>query len=236
MASSLFIVGEIGVNDYLVAFAGNTTVREARTFVPHIVGAVRSVVAEVLAAGARTVLIPGMIPLGCDPHLLALYQSGDHDPASGCIKSLNDLAELHNRALNGMLGELRRAHPVTTILYADLYGAVADLIASPRKYGFRDEPLAACCGGSGVQLQHDGVLRRGRDGGVRRPARVRVLGRSALHGGRQQAHGLCHVEDQLACSAQFVDGGGETKDWVRGAPKSLSLTKTATGSRAVPAK
>ncbi|VAH02813.1 unnamed protein product [Triticum turgidum subsp. durum] len=150
MASSLFIVGEIGVNDYLVAFAGNTTVREARTFVPHIVGAVRSVVAEVLAAGARTVLIPGMIPLGCDPHLLALYQSGDHDPASGCIKSLNDLAELHNRALNGMLGELRRAHPGTTILYADLYGAVADLIASPRKYGFRDEPLAACCGGSGA--------------------------------------------------------------------------------------
>ncbi|KAF7108204.1 hypothetical protein CFC21_108726 [Triticum aestivum] len=150
MATSLFIVGEIGVNDYLVAFAGNTTVEEARAFVPHIVGAVRSVVTEVIAAGARTVLVPGMIPLGCEPQLLALYQSGDHDPSSGCIKPLNELAELHNRALNGMLRELGRAHPGTAILYADLYGAVADLIASPRKYGFRDEPLAACCGGSGA--------------------------------------------------------------------------------------
>uniref|UniRef100_M8B2V3 GDSL esterase/lipase n=2 Tax=Aegilops tauschii TaxID=37682 RepID=M8B2V3_AEGTA len=73
-----------------------------------------------------------------------------------------------------MLRELRRAHPGTAILYVDLYDAVADLIASPRKYGthhapaiishrqliisflltssspsvsgFRDEPLAACCG------------------------------------------------------------------------------------------
>ncbi|VAH02823.1 unnamed protein product [Triticum turgidum subsp. durum] len=150
MASSLFIVGEIGVNDYLVAFAGNTTVEEARAFVPHIVGAVRSVVTEVIAAGARTVLVPGMIPLGCEPQLLALDQSSDHDPASGCIKPLNDLAELHNRALNGMLRELRRANPRTAILYADLYGAVADLIVSPRKYGFRDKPLAACCGGSGA--------------------------------------------------------------------------------------
>lgn len=155
MARSLFIVGEIGVNDYLVAFAGNTTVREARTFVPHIVGAVRSVVTEVIAAGARTVLVPGMIPLGCEPQLLALYDqsggaAGDHDPESGCIRPLNDLAELHNRALNGMLRELRRAHPGTAVLYADLYGAVAGLIASPRKYGFRGEPLAACCGGSGA--------------------------------------------------------------------------------------
>ena len=43
-ASSLFLVGEIGVNDYLVAFVGNITVEKVRTFVPHIVGAVRSVV------------------------------------------------------------------------------------------------------------------------------------------------------------------------------------------------
>uniref|UniRef100_A0ACD5TZ86 Uncharacterized protein n=1 Tax=Avena sativa TaxID=4498 RepID=A0ACD5TZ86_AVESA len=42
MARSLFVVGEIGVNDYLVAL-GNNTAREARTLVPHIVAAVRSV-------------------------------------------------------------------------------------------------------------------------------------------------------------------------------------------------
>uniref|UniRef100_A0ACD5TYE5 Uncharacterized protein n=1 Tax=Avena sativa TaxID=4498 RepID=A0ACD5TYE5_AVESA len=134
MARSLFVVGEIGVNDYLVAL-GNNTAREARTLVPHIVAAVRSVLTEVIAAGARTVLVPGMIPLGCEPQLLALYTSGNHDPDSGCITELNELAQMHNGELNVMLRELRLAHPGSTILYADLYSAVADIIVSPRKYG-----------------------------------------------------------------------------------------------------
>jgi hypothetical protein len=44
MARSLFLVGEIGVNDYLVALGNNTVgAGEMRTFVPHIVAAVRSV-------------------------------------------------------------------------------------------------------------------------------------------------------------------------------------------------
>uniref|UniRef100_A0ACD5W4U8 Uncharacterized protein n=1 Tax=Avena sativa TaxID=4498 RepID=A0ACD5W4U8_AVESA len=42
MARSMFLVGEIGVNDYIVALVVNNTVREARTLVPHIVAAVRS--------------------------------------------------------------------------------------------------------------------------------------------------------------------------------------------------
>jgi phospholipase/lecithinase/hemolysin len=98
---------------------------------------------EVIAAGAKTVLVPGMIPLGCEPQLLALYRSGNYDPETGCITELNDLAELHNRALNGMLRQLRRAHPGVAILYADLYAAVADIIVSPRKYGTINSLLLA---------------------------------------------------------------------------------------------
>ncbi|KAL6883333.1 hypothetical protein ACP4OV_010747 [Aristida adscensionis] len=158
-AASLFIVGEIGINDYFIALVGNLTVGEAKTFVPHIIGAIRSVLTEVIAAGATTVVVPGMIPLGCEPQLLALYQgavaAGGYDPASGCITRLNDLAELHNRALRRMLGGLRRRHPGAAIVYADLYRAVTDIIVSPRKYGFRDRPLAACCGGGGGAYNFD---------------------------------------------------------------------------------
>ena len=42
IAWSLFVVGEIGVNDYLVAL-GNNTAQEVQTLVPHIVAAVHSV-------------------------------------------------------------------------------------------------------------------------------------------------------------------------------------------------
>ncbi|XP_062200489.1 GDSL esterase/lipase At1g28600-like [Phragmites australis] len=153
-ATSLFLVGEIGVNDYLIALVGNRTVGEVKTFVPHIVGAIRSVVTRAIAAGVGTVVVQGMIPLGCEPQLLALYQgvidAGGYDPESGCLTRLNGLAELHNHAVNRMLISLRRTHPGTAIVYADLYRAVTDLIVSPLKYGFSDRPLAACCGGRGA--------------------------------------------------------------------------------------
>uniref|UniRef100_A0A0D9XJB5 Esterase n=1 Tax=Leersia perrieri TaxID=77586 RepID=A0A0D9XJB5_9ORYZ len=157
MASSLFIVGEIGVNDYFVSLVGNLTVGEVSTFVPNIVAAIRFVVNEVIVAGATTVVVPGMIPLGCEPQLLALYDNdaaaagGDYDPKSGCMTRLNALAELHNRELSRAIGELRREHPAASVVYADLYGAVTDIVVSPGRHGFRDDtPLAACCGAAGA--------------------------------------------------------------------------------------
>jgi hypothetical protein len=80
-----------------------------------------------------------MIPLGCEPQLLTLYKgsvdAAGYDPQSGCITRLNGLAELHNRELRRVLGGLRRAHPGTAIVYADLYRAVTDIIVSPRECG-----------------------------------------------------------------------------------------------------
>ncbi|BAT10688.1 Os10g0393700 [Oryza sativa Japonica Group] len=109
--------------------------------------------AAVIAAGARTVVVAGMIPIGCEPEMLALFPGGAgnyYDPASGCITRFNDLAELHNRELQRALHELRRAHPgATAVRYADLYGPVAAAVASPKEYGFGSSPLAACCGSGG---------------------------------------------------------------------------------------
>jgi hypothetical protein len=39
------MMGEIGINDYLVALMAKRTGEEVRTFVPHIVGAIRSLLA-----------------------------------------------------------------------------------------------------------------------------------------------------------------------------------------------
>ncbi|XP_052134403.1 GDSL esterase/lipase At1g28600-like [Oryza glaberrima] len=155
-ASSVFYFGEIGFNDYSFALsAGNGTVEAAASLVPEIIAVIRSAVAAVMAAGARTVVVAGMIPIGCEPEMLALFPSdaGDYyDPASGCIARFNRLAELHNRELQRALHELRRAHPgaaAAIVRYADLYGPVAAAIASPGEYGFGSSPLAACCGSGG---------------------------------------------------------------------------------------
>ncbi|GJM84483.1 hypothetical protein PR202_ga00157 [Eleusine coracana subsp. coracana] len=138
VASSLFYFGEIGVNDYFYAlFSNGGTVDLANDLVPHIISVVRSALIAVIAAGARTVVVTGMLPLGCEPQLLALFPGGadDYDPASGCITRFNEVAELHNRELNLMLRNLGRARPGVSVLYADIYRPIADAVASPAKYG-----------------------------------------------------------------------------------------------------
>jgi hypothetical protein len=84
-------------------------------------------------------VVTGMLPLGCEPELLALFpgDADDYNRESGCITLFNELAELRNRALNRMLRKVRRAHPGTTILYADIYRPIANLVGSPGKYGAR---------------------------------------------------------------------------------------------------
>lgn len=42
MATSLVMMGEMGLHDYLIAITGKLTDAEIRTFVPHIIGAIRS--------------------------------------------------------------------------------------------------------------------------------------------------------------------------------------------------
>ncbi|XP_044952702.1 GDSL esterase/lipase At1g28600-like [Hordeum vulgare subsp. vulgare] len=153
MARSLLYLGEIGFNDYsFVAVFGNDTAGLAQSLVPHIVGAIRSVLTDAIGVGARTMVVAGMIPMGCEPELLAMLPGGAgdyYDLASGCITRFNQLAQLHNRALKRMLCQLRRDHPGTAIHYADLYRPITAVVSSPGKYGFGDMPLAACCGGGG---------------------------------------------------------------------------------------
>uniref|UniRef100_A0A0E0M7A0 Esterase n=1 Tax=Oryza punctata TaxID=4537 RepID=A0A0E0M7A0_ORYPU len=157
--TSLFFFGEIGVNDYFLALASNHTLEQAATLVPDIVGVIRSAVIDAIVAGARTVVVTGMIPLGCEPQLLALFPggAGDYDADTGCDARFNKLAEVHNRALIRMLRQLRRALPAAAaaVHYADFYRPVTAIVASPAKYGFGDSPLAACCGGGGNAYNFD---------------------------------------------------------------------------------
>ncbi|XP_066342237.1 GDSL esterase/lipase At2g27360-like isoform X2 [Miscanthus floridulus] len=146
--------GEIGLNDYFFALSNNS-VDVAASLVPHIIGAVRSALTAMIAAGARTVVITGMLPIGCEPQQLALFpgDQGDYDPITHCIARFNEVAKRHNRALRMMLSEHRLDYSCRgrslSLLYADIYNPVVKAVAFPTFYGFGDRPLSACCGGGG---------------------------------------------------------------------------------------
>ncbi|KAL5198733.1 hypothetical protein ABZP36_002245 [Zizania latifolia] len=154
MARSLFMVGEFGGNDYLHPLFQNKTLEWVRPLVPRVVRSIARSVEALIELGATTVYVPGLFPLGCLPRLLFLFRAGgagDHDPATGCLRSLNEgLTVPHNRLLVDRLAQLRAAHPGVTIAYADYYAEVLALVAAPARSGFdAGAALSACCGGGG---------------------------------------------------------------------------------------
>ncbi|KAG1346438.1 GDSL esterase/lipase [Cocos nucifera] len=151
LSKSLVLMGEIGGNDYNQPFAQLKTIDEIRTYVPSVINITGWAINSLIELGAKTLVVPGIFPLGCVSAYLTIHQSQrkeDYDPRTGCIKWLNEFSEYHNNLLKTELDRLRGLHPYTTIIYADYYEAAMDIYRHPLKYGFV-ATLAACCGGGG---------------------------------------------------------------------------------------
>ncbi|CAD5183186.1 GDSL esterase/lipase At1g28580-like [Musa acuminata AAA Group] len=149
---SLVLMGAIGGNDYNDPFMEGRSLREIKSFVPRVVSTISSAIDELIELGARTLLVPGITPLGCNSAYLTYYrthQAEDYDSTTGCLKWLNEFSMYHNGRLQAELRRLQQLHPHATIIYADYYGASMSIFSNPNAFGFGEEPLVACCGGGG---------------------------------------------------------------------------------------
>ncbi|ONM28326.1 GDSL esterase/lipase [Zea mays] len=149
---SLFFVGAFGANDYLLAMAA-TSLEQVGSLVPAVVRTISAAVERLIVEhGAATVVVPGVIPVGCAPPVLATFADPDpagYDPRTGCLRSINEVATRHNALLQDGLRELRARHAAATVVYADFFGPVIDMVTSPAKFGFDEDVLTLCCGGPG---------------------------------------------------------------------------------------
>ncbi|KAL5218821.1 hypothetical protein ABZP36_019505 [Zizania latifolia] len=154
MSKSLFVLGEIGGNDYNHPFFQNRSfTAEIKPLVPKVIAKIESAIKVLLSLGAKTIIVPGNFPVGCIPMYLTMFQNvtdaKEHD-SFGCIKWLNDFSEYHNHALNRMLNQIVLHDPTVTIFYGDYYGATLQITRHPLLYGFKkDSILRACCGDGG---------------------------------------------------------------------------------------
>ncbi|CAI9087319.1 OLC1v1021365C1 [Oldenlandia corymbosa var. corymbosa] len=147
---SLFLVGEIGGNDYNYPFFVGGTIKQVKAMVPLVVGAVASTIQDLIGEGAVELVVPGNYPLGCSAVYLTLFQTPDKNAYDehGCLKAYNAFAKFHNSQLKLAIEELRQKYPETKIIYADNYGAAKKILHTPKHYGI-EERLVACCGGGG---------------------------------------------------------------------------------------
>ncbi|KAF8695850.1 hypothetical protein HU200_036725 [Digitaria exilis] len=155
MNQSLFFVGEIGGNDYNIPLTSRVPFETIRVFTPSVIAKISSTINELIGIGAKTLVVPGNLPIGCIPEYLTMFKSDkheDYEPQTGCLRWMNEFSQYHNKLLMNELVKLRKLYPGVTIIYADYYGAAMEIFLSPEQYGI-EYPLVACCGGG----EHYGV-------------------------------------------------------------------------------
>ncbi|KAJ4980962.1 hypothetical protein NE237_031799 [Protea cynaroides] len=160
LGRSLFLVGEIGGNDYNYPFFQRNSVEVIRAMVPEVINAISSAITTLISHGAATLVVPGNLPIGCSAAYLAIYKSqnkDDYDPQTGCLNWLNEFAQYHNGYLEKELDRLQTLYPNTTIFYADYYNASMPIYRSPDQYGFKGSTLKPCCGGTGPHCGSSGA-------------------------------------------------------------------------------
>ncbi|CAI9768955.1 unnamed protein product [Fraxinus pennsylvanica] len=148
--NSLFMVGEIGGNDYNYALFQGKSIQEVEDMVPQIVGTVANAVRRVISFGATRVVVPGNFPIGCLPIYLTGFHTSDSTAYDEyhCLKSLNNFSKYHNEHLVQVIEELSIEHPNTTIIYGDYYSAFMWVLSQA---GFDLNSLQkACCGRGGI--------------------------------------------------------------------------------------
>ncbi|CAL4984425.1 unnamed protein product [Urochloa decumbens] len=154
LSGALFLVGEIGGNDYNYGFfQGIRSIEAMKAYVPQVIKTVMDVAKEVIELGATQIIIPGNFPIGCSPSYLSLFStSGTADlDDRGCLKTYNAFAQHHNEQLQAAIDDLRKANTDVTIIYADYYGAFLHLLDHASILGFdQGSLLQACCGAGGA--------------------------------------------------------------------------------------
>lgn len=152
LKNSLFIIGEIGGDDYNYAFVEGKTIEDVKSMIPKIVGAIITAVKRVISYGAVQVLVPGNFPKGCSPLYLTAFRTSDPTAYDEhhCLKDLNSVSDYHNNQLQEGIQELKREYPNVVIVYGDYNQAFEWLLDNAQNLGFDSKStLKACCGTGG---------------------------------------------------------------------------------------
>ncbi|XP_050147563.1 GDSL esterase/lipase At5g45910-like [Malus sylvestris] len=72
---ALFLVGEIGGNDYNCPFFSGWSIRQVKILVPFVVEAVSKATNALIEEGAVELVAPGNLPIGCSAMYLTIFQN-----------------------------------------------------------------------------------------------------------------------------------------------------------------
>ncbi|EFJ19608.1 hypothetical protein SELMODRAFT_110510 [Selaginella moellendorffii] len=152
-SQALYIVGEIGGNDY-GDMMSTMDYSQMLQFVPMVVQTIRDFIQarmnfpnpfNLYNLGARKFLVTNIPRQGCNPSFLVSRRPSDRLDELGCIADFNALNAHHNSLLREAVDDLRVSLAGASIAHADFYSAIEPILRNPQSYGFT-EPRTVCCG------------------------------------------------------------------------------------------
>lgn len=93
------------------------------------------------STGARQFLVVGLTPFGCTAFALGLGLPALNPAAygpldqAGCAQGINEFVKEYNKLLLVEIRSLRTRLSDATIIYADTFSIIYDVVSNPSKYG-----------------------------------------------------------------------------------------------------
>ncbi|XP_070013020.1 GDSL esterase/lipase At1g28570-like [Nicotiana sylvestris] len=85
------------LNDYKHAFLHGKSISEVSLLVPEVVETIKNSIERLInEAGAKTLMVSGILPVGCFPGFRTLFPEGDSIGKNRCHKGLNMFSKHHN--------------------------------------------------------------------------------------------------------------------------------------------
>ncbi|KAA0059942.1 GDSL esterase/lipase [Cucumis melo var. makuwa] len=103
----------------------------------------QSLIKEIYQLGCRTMVVAGLPPVGCLPIQESIAFQNPLDRK--CLEEQNSDSKAYNQKLAHLLSNLQPQLPGSTILYADIYTPLIDMVNNPHNYGF-EHVNVGCCG------------------------------------------------------------------------------------------
>ncbi|XP_057420478.1 GDSL esterase/lipase At4g16230-like [Lotus japonicus] len=109
-------------------------------FVASMIARLRLQLTRLFNLGARKIVVANVGPIGCIPN------QRDTNPTAGdsCVTFPNQLAQLFNIQLKGLIAELSSNLAGSLFVYADVNHILEDILQNYAAFGF-DNPSSACC-------------------------------------------------------------------------------------------
>ncbi|XP_019418226.1 PREDICTED: GDSL esterase/lipase At5g45960-like [Lupinus angustifolius] len=145
-----------GTNDFVLNYFTLPIQRNRYTLLAYqhfLIQHVKQFIQNLLAEGARKIVIAGVPPMGCLPVMITI-NSPSAFLKRDCIAKYSSTARDYNillqHELHAMQLQLNINNKGAKLYYVDIYGPIADMIQAPQKFGF-DEVSSGCCGSGFIE-------------------------------------------------------------------------------------